>query len=88
MIDAECFQLLVLIRNIGKAAAAKVATVDRNPCQGIADAVFGIVVGFQEFVLLAFRQLGKDFGRCIGDGRADSPERLECFVRVYEDRNL
>ena len=88
VVDAECFQLLVLIRDIGKTCAAEVATVDRNPCQGIADAVFGIVIGFQEFALFAFRKPGKDFGRGIRNGGPDPPKRLKRFIRVHKNRNL
>ncbi len=85
---AEGFQLFVLIGNVGEAGAAKITTVDRRARQGIADAFFGIVIGIQHFLLCFRRQFGKNLGRSIGDGAANTPKCLEGFIGIYKDEDF
>ena len=86
--DGERLQVLVALVDIRVALAREVTAVDVGPAQGVPDPAVGAVIGSDQFVLWGRGQFREGLGRGIGQGSADSNERLKRSPRIDEDVDL
>ncbi len=86
--DGERVQRRVALLHVGVAGAAEVGAVDRGARQAVADALLRVVVRLQQPLLVLGRERGEHLGAGVGDGAADSQQRLVGLVRIDENRDL
>ena len=88
VVDAEGLQFLVAFVDIGVAATREIATVNVGSGQRVTDAVVGIEIGIEDFLLFSWRQFGKRFSGGIGKCAADAQDRLKCLSGIDKDTDL
>jgi len=85
---AESFQGRILVCHVGVAIARKVAAVNIGAGQRIANAGRGAIVSLKKLLLLRLRQLGKGFGRGVGERPANAEHGLKAVAGVDEYAHL